>query len=125
MRLILLRLLSKRNPSSLSLDGNSACNFTELSTIHFWRARRCGDFGFFEFVEYLGCHLIGDWGDLCPDDKDLNDEAIATEQRGETTDSLFSMYRHTDGTEIYIVTDEISPRTVNIPEGKMSGAYSS
>ncbi len=68
--------------------------------------RRCGDYGFFEFVEgSLGRHLSGDWGDLCSDDRELNDEAIAAEQRGETTDSLFSMYRHIDGTGIYIVTE--------------------
>lgn len=68
--------------------------------------RRYGDFGFFRFVEEsLGCYLAGDWGDFCQDDRELNDEAIAAEQRGETTDSLFSMYHHTDGTEIYIITE--------------------
>lgn len=79
--------------------------------------RRCGDFGFFGFVEEsLKRHLIGDWGDLCQDDRELNDEAIATEQRGETTDSLFSMYRHTDGTGIYIITEwDRSVTTIMFP----------
>ena len=68
--------------------------------------RRCGDFGFFDFVEEsLERHLTGDWGDLCLDDRELNDEAIAAEQRGETTDSLFSMYRHLQFSRLFVLLD--------------------
>ena len=80
--------------------------------------RRCMDFGFFGFVdESIARHLRGDWGDLCLEDKEMNDEAIAAEQRGEPTDSLFSMYRYDDGTEIYIITEwNRSVTTVLFPE---------
>lgn len=68
--------------------------------------RRCRDLRFFGFLEEsIARHLGGDWGDLCAEDREMNDEAIAAEQRGEPTDSLFSMYRHSDGTEVYIITE--------------------
>ena len=47
----------------------------------------------------------------------MNDEAIAAEQRGEPTDSLFSMYRYFDGTEVYIITEwNRSVTTILFPE---------
>lgn len=80
--------------------------------------RRRMDFDFFVFVEEsLERHLRGDWGDLCAEDTELNDEAIAAEQRGEPTDSLFSMYRYFDGTEVYIITEwNRSVTTILFPE---------
>ena len=68
--------------------------------------RRCRNLRFFGFLEEsIARHLGSDWGNLCAEDREMNDEAIAAEQRGEQTDSLFSMYRHSDGTEVYIITE--------------------
>lgn len=80
--------------------------------------RRCMDLSFFDFLEKsIARHLEGDWGDLCAEDSELNDEAIAAEQRGEPTDSLFSMYRYFDGTEVYIITEwNRSVTTILFPE---------
>lgn len=80
--------------------------------------RRCMDLSFFDFLEKsIARHLECDWGDLCAEDTELNDEAIAAEQRGEPTDSLFSMYRYFDGTEVYIITEwNRSVTTILFPE---------
>ena len=68
--------------------------------------RRRMDFDFFVFVEEsLERHLKGDWGDLCPEDKEMNDESLEAERNGSWMDSLFSMYRDDDGTELFIITE--------------------
>ena len=43
-------------------------------------------FGFPE--ESIARHLEGDWGDLCDEDREMKDEAIVAEHKGESTDSL-------------------------------------
>ncbi len=49
-------------------------------------------------------HLSGDWGDLSDDDKQINDDAIIAEQKGEPTDRIFSAYNTKSG-KIYIITE--------------------
>ena len=45
------------------------------------------------FEECLARHSKGDWGDLCSDDKEMNDAAIESEREGNGyTDSLINMY---------------------------------
>lgn len=49
-------------------------------------------------------HCKGDWGDLCEDDKAMNDESLEAEKSGGYTDSLFSSYE-TDVGKIYVITE--------------------
>ncbi len=49
---------------------------------------------------YLRRHLHGDWGDLCDDDRQLNDAALKS---GE--DRLFSSYQVTPGLKLWIITE--------------------
>ena len=49
-------------------------------------------------------HCQGDWGDLCEDDRVMNDESLEAEKNGGWTDSLFSSY-DTDIGKIYVITE--------------------
>lgn len=61
-------------------------------------------------------HSTGDWGDLEPEDKEMNDAVLEAERNGEYSDSLFSLY-NIDGVEIYIITEvDRSATTVLFPE---------
>lgn len=51
-----------------------------------------------ELVKCFFRHLSGDWGDLCDDDKHLNDLAI------KSGDRIFSAYNTSFG-KIYIITE--------------------
>tara|TARA_R110001599_G_scaffold56410_5_gene156054 strand:+ start:6909 stop:7202 length:294 start_codon:yes stop_codon:yes gene_type:complete len=48
---------------------------------------------------YLQRHLNGDWGDLCGDDKQLNDEALTSEGR------LMSSYDVGPDIRLWIITE--------------------
>ncbi len=50
-------------------------------------------------VEFLDRHIRGDWGDVCPDDAALNDEALKDGSR------ILSAYKLKDGTKIWVVTE--------------------
>ncbi len=61
-------------------------------------------------------HCKGDWGDLCEDDKAMNDESLEAEKNGGWTDSLFSSYE-TDVGNIYVITEcDRSVTTILLPE---------
>ncbi len=61
-------------------------------------------------------HCKGDWGDLCEDDKAMNDESLEAEKKGGWTDSLFSSYE-TDVGKIYVITEcDRSATTILLPE---------
>ena len=61
-------------------------------------------------------HTTGDWGDLCDDDKELNDQALEAEKTGGYTDRIFSAYNLADS-KIYIITEwDRSVTTVLFPE---------
>ena len=49
-------------------------------------------------------HMNGDWGDLCDDDKAMNDESLKIEKSGGWADRLFSSYETDYGT-IFIITE--------------------
>ena len=51
-----------------------------------------------ELVKCFWRHTMGDWGDLCDDDKRLNDLAI------ESGDRIFSAYNTSFG-KIYVITE--------------------
>ena len=57
-------------------------------------------------------HCDGDWGDLCKEDKQLNDNGL---KRGD--DRLFSKYNYKNGVSIYVITEwDRSATTVLFPE---------
>ena len=61
--------------------------------------------------EFLVRHALGDWGDLCDEDRQANDEAIADDLR------ILSAYRLNDGTKIWIITEaDRSVTTLLLPE---------
>ena len=61
--------------------------------------------------EFLVRHALGDWGDLCDEDKASNDEALADDLR------ILSAYRLNDGTRIWVITEcDRSVTTVLLPE---------
>jgi len=56
-------------------------------------------------------HSRGDWGDLCKEDKQLNEEALKFGNR------LFSSYVLSDDLEVYVITEwDKSVTTVLLPE---------
>jgi hypothetical protein len=56
-------------------------------------------------------HAGGDWGDLCPEDKQSNDDALSEGSR------LFSAYHNDDGRKFWIITEaDRSTTTVLLPE---------
>jgi hypothetical protein len=52
-------------------------------------------------AKFLKRHIAGDWGDLCEDDRKLNDEALVDGSR------LLSAYATSKGTKIWIITEAI------------------
>ena len=49
--------------------------------------------------EFLDRHLVGDWGDLCDDDKQANEDALQDGSR------ILSAYHTRTGTKIWIITE--------------------
>ena len=61
-------------------------------------------------------HSMGDWGDLCDNDKEMNDRALKAELEGRHTDILMSTYTIC-GHKVNILTEEDrSVTTVYFPE---------
>lgn len=50
-------------------------------------------------MDFIGRHVGGDWGDVCPDDKQLNDRALIDGSR------LLSAYKTRNGVKIWIITE--------------------
>jgi hypothetical protein len=56
-------------------------------------------------------HHIGDWGDVCPEDHEANEMALATGGR------LFSVYHDRTGVKFWIITEaDRSATTVLLPD---------
>ena len=56
-------------------------------------------------------HALGDWGDLCPDDKQANNDALSAGAR------LLSAYHTGAGRKFWIITEaDRSVTTVLLPE---------
>jgi hypothetical protein len=61
--------------------------------------------------QFLVRHALGDWGDLCDEDRQANDEALADDLR------ILSAYKLSDGTKIWVITEcDRSATTVLLPE---------
>ncbi len=51
--------------------------------------------------EFLARHVSGDWGELCDEDRQLNEEALADGSR------LMSVYRLKDDTRVWCITEAV------------------
>ncbi len=61
--------------------------------------------------EFLHRHATGDWGDLSAEDRQANDDSLASGAR------LLSSYRTSRGTRIWIITEaDRSATTLLLPE---------
>jgi hypothetical protein len=59
----------------------------------------------------LSRHLKGDWGNICPEDKVLNDNAVVVGNR------ILCSYDSTSGTKFWIITEaDRSSTTILLPE---------
>lgn len=54
--------------------------------------------------DLLTRHITGDWGEVCEDDKALNDEALIDGSR------LLSAYRTTKGERLWVITEAADDR---------------
>ena len=64
-----------------------------------------------ELVAALARHVAGDWGDLCDEDREANEEALKHGTR------LMSVYTSRDGDGFWIITEaDRSVTTVLLPE---------
>ncbi len=64
-----------------------------------------------DVVLALDRHAAGDWGDLCPEDREANERALREGGR------FFSVYRTRDDVKFYIITEhDRSATTVLLPE---------
>ena len=62
-------------------------------------------------TEFLNRHLSGDWGGICAEDKQANNEALLNGER------LLSAYRTKLGTKLWIITEaDRSATTLLLPE---------
>jgi len=60
---------------------------------------------------FFGRHAAGDWGDVCADDKQLNDDAVAAGER------ILSSYLSKKGEIIWSITEaDRSATTLLLPE---------
>ena len=48
---------------------------------------------------FLSRHVVGDWGDVCPDDKEANEQSLLDGSR------LLSAYRTNKGVKLWIITE--------------------
>jgi hypothetical protein len=64
-----------------------------------------------EVLAGMARHARGDWGDLCPEDKQANDDALSVGAR------LLSAYHTGDNRKFWIITEaDRSVTTVLLPE---------
>lgn len=61
-------------------------------------------------MEFIGRHLYGDWGEVCADDRQANEEALEHGLR------LLSAYRTKSGVKLWVITEaDRSVTTVLLP----------
>ena len=66
---------------------------------------------------FLRRHQSGDWGDLCGEDKQSNDEAVANEGQPEKQQRVMSSYKTSKGEVIWIISEHNrSSSTLLLPE---------
>lgn len=64
-----------------------------------------------EIFDMVKRHHSGDWGEMCQEDKELNEEALKTGER------LHSSYTNTRGEKVWVITEwDRSVTTVLYPD---------
>ena len=67
--------------------------------------------GMFDPLDLLRRHQAGDWGEICPDDRQVNEDALLYGNR------ILSAYSLADGTKLWIITEaDRSVTTILLPE---------
>ena len=67
--------------------------------------------GKFDPLDLLRRHQAGDWGEICPDDRQVNEDALLYGNR------ILSAYSLADGTKLWIITEaDRSVTTILLPE---------
>ena len=65
-------------------------------------------------IDSLKRHARGDWGEMCQEDKQANDEALAL---GDGAGRIFSAYEHPRQPKIWIITEaDRSATTILFPD---------
>ena len=73
----------------------------------------CENKEFADFVQKsLTRHILCDWGDMCDEDKESNNSAVANGD-----DRIFSAYNYKNGVKVWIITEwDRSVTTILFPE---------
>jgi len=67
-------------------------------------------------TKFLKRHLFGDWGEVCAEDKQLNNEAIAHEGDLDKQQRVMSVYKTSKNEIIWIITEyDRSATTILLP----------
>ena len=67
-------------------------------------------------ARFLNRHQQADWGELCDEDKRLNDEAVAHEGEPERQGRVLSAYRLKNNVKIWVISEwDRSVTTVLLP----------
>jgi hypothetical protein len=62
-------------------------------------------------MDFVSRHLLGDWGTVCPEDWQLNDEALVDGSR------IISAYQTLKGVAIWVITEaDRSATTILLPD---------
>ena len=62
-------------------------------------------------MEFVARHMNGDWGEVCAEDQQANEEALDSNLR------LLSAYRTTAGVKLWVITEaDRSVTTILLPE---------
>ena len=68
-------------------------------------------------LPFLLRHQTGDWGEVCEDDKKLNDEAISHEGDPDQQQRVLSCYRTSKNERIWVITEhDRSVTTILLPD---------
>lgn len=68
-------------------------------------------------LPFLQRHQSGDWGEVCEEDKKLNDESIAHEGNEDKQQRVLSCYRTSKNERLWIITEwDRSVTTILLPE---------
>ena len=68
-------------------------------------------------IPFLARHQRGDWGNICPEDKELNDQAIKYEGQPDKQQRVLSSYKLPTGRTIWIITEsDRSVTTILLPK---------
>jgi hypothetical protein len=69
------------------------------------------------FLHILIRHVSGDWGNICDDDKELNDHAIDDGDRIMSAYTIEDAATRTEKTKVWIITEaDRSSTTILLPE---------